>query len=199
MERGRMERGRVGIGRVGIGTVTDPYQKGEGRYEVTRRCLQVLSSLASPPPITIQTKCSLVKRDLDLLVGLDVDVGFTITSLDSTPYEPYASSSRERIDCARALVEEGIETWAFIGPILPGLTDLDVRGFIDELSFFPKIFVDRFRPRPGMVDRIKRSLVQDELVDRLEAALSDGSYFIKVAKEIEDACKARGMECERVF
>ncbi len=191
-------------GIIGIGTVTDPYQDGEKRYLVTRKCLQVISSLSSPPPVTIQTKCSLVKRDLDLLQQLKgVNVGFTITSLDdSLAYEPHSSSNRERIECARELKRAGIEIWAFIGPVLPGITDLDIEGLIDELSDFPQIFVDRFRPKPGMLERIEHALVEkgeDELAEKLASSLRDRGYFPRVMKRIEEACDSREIRCEGGF
>jgi len=187
-------------GIIGVGTVTDPYQRGEERYLVTRRCLEVLSSLSSPLPVTIQTKSSLVKRDLDLLEKMRVDVGFTITSLDSSVYEPHAPPIRDRIKCAKELNSRGIATWAFIGPILPGVTDLDLERFIDELRDFPQIFVDRFRPKPGMVKRVAERLAdqgEDDLAEKLVRSLRDATYFPRIKKRIEELCKSRGIRCER--
>ena len=53
---------RLKKGVVGIGTVTDAYQPVEERYGVTRRCLEQL--LRRDFPICIQTKSSLVERDI---------------------------------------------------------------------------------------------------------------------------------------
>src|SRR4249920_1287279 len=33
---------------IAIGTATDPYQPAEGRYRLTRRCLEVLTAVANP-------------------------------------------------------------------------------------------------------------------------------------------------------
>src|SRR5215212_10189406 len=54
--------------RVAIGTATDAYQPCEGRYRLTRRCLQTL--LEHQTPVSIVTKSTLVLRDLDLLAEL---------------------------------------------------------------------------------------------------------------------------------
>src|ERR687889_2816567 len=70
--------------RVAIGTATDAYQPCEGRYRLTRRCLETLSDHATP--VSIVTKATLILRDLDLLTGLAHGPGamvyFTITTLD---------------------------------------------------------------------------------------------------------------------
>jgi len=66
-------------GRVWISGVCDPYQPIEKRYELTRRCLEILSKYGWP--VTIQTKSPLVKRDLELLRTFnDIEAGLTITN-----------------------------------------------------------------------------------------------------------------------
>src|SRR5215212_5340247 len=54
--------------RVAIGTATDAYQPCEGRYRLTRACLEALRDFATP--VSIVTKSTLVLRDLDLLAEL---------------------------------------------------------------------------------------------------------------------------------
>jgi DNA repair photolyase len=70
--------------RVAIGTATDAYQPCEGRYRLTRRCLEVFRDAHTP--VSIVTKSTLILRDLDLLTVLvkspGVTVYFTITTLD---------------------------------------------------------------------------------------------------------------------
>src|SRR5918999_4599180 len=70
--------------RVAIGTATDAYQPCEGRYQLTRRCLEVLRDAHNP--VSIVTKSTLILRDLDLLgelaQGPGATVYFTITTLD---------------------------------------------------------------------------------------------------------------------
>jgi len=99
-------------GVVGLGTVTDPYQPSEKKYEITRRCLELL--LLHDFPVCIQTKSSLVLRDIDLLKEFkNVEVGITLTALDDTlgeKMEPGASSVSERLRALFELREIGIKT-----------------------------------------------------------------------------------------
>ncbi len=48
-----------------VGTATDPYQPIEGKYRVTRRCLEAFVDWRSP--ITLITKGSMIIRDVDVL------------------------------------------------------------------------------------------------------------------------------------
>jgi len=116
---------RAKPGNISFGTVTDAYQPLEREYGITRACLEAL--LEHPLPVSILTKSALVLRDLDLIKKLkDVQVAFTITTLDEEVrrrFEPGASPVAARLDALRAFSEAGIPTWAFCGPLLPGITD----------------------------------------------------------------------------
>lgn len=48
-----------------IGSATDPYQPAEGKYRLTRRCLQALADFRTPASII--TKGTLIVRDIDVL------------------------------------------------------------------------------------------------------------------------------------
>ena len=63
-------RAELGPGRwsgepIAMGTNTDPYQRGEGRYHLTRGMIGVLAEFANP--FSILTKSTLILRDLDVL------------------------------------------------------------------------------------------------------------------------------------
>lgn len=110
---------RFAEGSIGIGTVTDPYQRAESRFGLTRDCLKVLR--AQNRKVQIFTKSDLVTRDIDILGGMDVTVGMTITGLDdrvSKITEPGAPIPKKRLDALRTLVEEGIDTFVLAEPIL---------------------------------------------------------------------------------
>ncbi len=109
-----------------IGTITDPYQPIEAIYRLTRKVLGIV--LRNNVRVSVQTKNSLILRDLDILLNNRnlVDVGITITTLDnrvSRKYEPMASPPEARIKALRILSSIGIKTWIFVGPIIPGETD----------------------------------------------------------------------------
>ena len=117
---------RASPGTVTLSTVTDAYQSLERKYELTRGCLQALATYDSFPT-TVLTKSAMVLRDLDVLREMtDVEVAFTITTLDESVqrlFEPLASPIARRIEALARLHEAGIRTWAFFGPALPVFSD----------------------------------------------------------------------------
>lgn len=123
-----------------LGSVTDCYMPLESRYRVTRRCLEVLASNRGGLSVSVLTKGALVTRDIDLLCQLQANVGVTITSHEDSVarvFEPLASTASERIAALRELHLAGLATYVFVGPILPGLTDIGgviaaVHGFVDS-------------------------------------------------------------------
>lgn len=116
---------------------TDCYQPLEGRYQLTRRCLEVC--LAYRNPVHIITKAALIRRDLDLLVRLSREARCSVTL--SIPYaddetgravEPYASSVSARFETLRILAETGIEVSVNIAPVIPGLNDSHVPAILER-------------------------------------------------------------------
>ena len=99
-------------GRIMFCSMTDPYQPIEAETGLARKVLEVL--LDSLFHVLILTKSPLVTRDYDLIRGHgNVEVGFTITSLDDIPFwEPYAPGNTKRIEALkkdRAVKEEVCE------------------------------------------------------------------------------------------
>jgi DNA repair photolyase len=108
-------------GRVWISGMCDAYQPLEKKYELTRRCLEIL--LKQSWPVTVQTKSSLVSRDIELLKKFkDLEVGLTITTADENLkkiFEPNSPTIRERIETVGQLHSAGIRTFVMIAPMLP--------------------------------------------------------------------------------
>jgi len=125
-------------GRIMFCSMTDPYQPIEAETRLARQVLEVL--LNSPFNILILTKSPLVTRDYDLIRGhRNVEVGFTITSLDDIPFwEPYAPGNTKRIEALKKARSLGIKTFASIEPWIPEITH--PRSIIEKL----KDSVDRF-------------------------------------------------------
>jgi len=117
----RRQLKRAERGTVMVSSVTDAYQAVEARYELTRKCLEVLSLFKFP--VSILTKSPLVLRDMDIILKLDeAEVGLTIsTDNDRTRkiFEPFAPPVAARIDALQKLHKAGISTYVFIGPLLP--------------------------------------------------------------------------------
>lgn len=123
-------------------SVTDPYLPQEKKYGMTRQILNRLQALQ--PALHIQTKSALITRDIDVLKTFDNCVaGLTLTTLDDRirkEVEPCTSPVEQRLSALRELKANGIRTYAFIGPILPGLTDWkailkETRGYTDFYMF----------------------------------------------------------------
>lgn len=117
----RRQLRRAQKGTVMLSSVTDPYQPVEGKYKLTRRCLEALEQFQFP--VTILTKSPLVTRDIDIISKIkDAEVGLTITTDDDKMrkiFEPGAPSVRARIEALKKLHMSGITTYVFIGPVLP--------------------------------------------------------------------------------
>ena len=113
---------------VAMGTNTDPYQRCEAKYKLTRGVVEALAEHANP--FSILTKSPLVLRDADLIERAsrvsEITVNFSIGTLDERIWrmtEPGTPHPRRRIDAMRRLSERGIRTGALIAPVLPGLSD----------------------------------------------------------------------------
>jgi DNA repair photolyase len=112
---------RAHRGSVLLSSVTDPYQPAEATYELTRKCLDVLAQFKFP--VNILTKSPLVTRDIDIISNIeDAEVGLTITTDDEEVrkvFEPCAPPVADRIKALKKLYKAGINTFVFIGPVLP--------------------------------------------------------------------------------
>lgn len=108
-------------GVVMLSSVTDPYQPMEKKYELTRRCLEIL--LKHDFPVTILTRSPLVARDIDLFEKFsECTVGVSITTNDDkikNMFEPLTPNFSIRIETLKKLHNAGLRTYAFVGPMLP--------------------------------------------------------------------------------
>ena len=111
-----------------VGAATDPYQPAEGRYKLTRACLEAFRDAANP--FSIITRGPMIMRDLDVLVGAsqraDVSVTFSIPTLDEEVWrktEPSTAHPRQRLKAVKTLVDAGVNARVGMAPILPGISD----------------------------------------------------------------------------
>jgi DNA repair photolyase len=120
---------------ISISGVTDAYQPIERKLGITRRCLEILAEFGNP--VGIVTKSALVRRDADILAKLAAKnaavVLVSITTLDhdlASRMEPRASSPRSRLETIRALSAAGIPVGVMMAPIIPGLTDHEMKDLL---------------------------------------------------------------------
>lgn len=116
-----------------LSSASDPYQPVEARYRLTRQVLEVLAKHEFP--VLILTRSSLVLRDTDLIKRLPwVRVGFSISTVPNSPYEPGVPPLKTRIRALRRLSDEGITTWVSMAPIIPQLILTDMKRLFSQLE-----------------------------------------------------------------
>lgn len=183
---------RKRVGRVFVSSVCDGWQPREESYYLTRRCLEILLHYGFP--VTILTKSALAGRDLDLLGSGDgVSFGVTLTTFDEglrRLIEPKSSPTTQRL----ALLEEakirGIKTYAFLGPLLPYLSDTEenLLGLLEAIrdvgvDYF---YIDRLNPRYGVWPSLKRLLERHfpYLVREYQKILFDGWIRMEYSEKL---------------
>lgn len=174
-------------GRVWVSGVCDPYQPLETRYELTRKCLEIL--VQHNLPVTIQTKSGLVLRDLELLKGAKgLEVGLSVTTADESIrllFEPKAPPIKERIKTLEQLHLAGIRTFAMIAPLLAGAEGLVsmLKGKVDY------ILIDKMNYHYG--DWVYRKY-------KLDGSRSD-IFFSQKSRELASTFGKQGVNCQVLF
>ncbi len=184
----RRELARPSWGReqVALGTNTDPYQRAEGRYRLMPGIIGALAG--SGTPLSVLTKGTLLRRDLDLLVSaateVPVGIGVSLALGDEElrrRLEPGVPSVRGRLDLIRAVREAGLPCGVMVAPVLPWLTDSadQLDDLFRELAAAGATGVTTLvlHLRPGVKDWFMSWLAHDhpELVGRYESLYARGS------------------------
>jgi len=183
--QGEIKKKRAG--RVWISGTCDPYQPLEKKYELTKRCLEILSK--HDWPVAIQTKSSLVLRDAELLRKFnDIEVGLTITTADENIRKIFELNSppiKERIKTLEKLHSVGIKTYAMIAPMLP-----KAEGLVAQLS--------------GKVDYVLIDKMNYHYADwvyrkyKLEYAMTD-NFFTQKKIELANTLKKERVPYQLLF
>ncbi len=120
-----------------ISGATDPYNDIEEQYGYTRFVVDELTTRNRR--FSVNTKGTLVVRDIDLFLRMPVDRYKVIISLSASTselshfIEPQAPSAEDRIAVIHQLHAAGVNVCAGIFPWVPGITDTD-----RLLSLLPK-------------------------------------------------------------
>ena len=168
-------------GTIGLGTVTDAYQAAEGRFRLSRMCLELIHSKGRS--VFITTKSPLVLRDLDLLKDMDSTVAISVSNPDERfckMTEPGAPSFEERLDTIRSLVDSGVKTCVFIAPVLSSLEgrEEELARRLSETGV-KKVFIDNYMRRDTDYERLVRMGI-------------DGS--VEAERKVREACLREGLE-----
>jgi DNA repair photolyase len=179
---------------VAMGTATDPYQPAEGRYRLTRGCLEALAD--SGTPLSLLTRGPLIVRDLDVLVSaasrVEVSIMFSIPTLDHEVWsrtEPGTAPPRQRLRALRTLTDAGIRAGVGMAPILPGLSDKPemladvIRAARDAGATF--LWNNVLYLRPGTREHFLENLARDwpEMLPEYERIYAGRAYVSRDVSE----------------
>ena len=187
---------------VSIGAATDPYQPAEGRFRLTRACIEALADAWTP--FGVITRGPLIVRDIDVLQHAssraEVGVYFSLPTLDERVWrttEPGTAPPRSRLEAIRRLSDAGIDVGVGMAPILPGLSDRP--ELLDEVvrearaAGARSIWANLLYLRPGTREHFLEALAEDwpEEVERYEQLYAGRAYLPDaVARPIKDHVRA---------
>jgi DNA repair photolyase len=198
---------------IAIGAATDPYQPAEGRYRLTRACIEVLGRASTP--FSIITRGPLIVRDVDVLAEAarrtKVSVMFSVPTLDPEVWrttEPGTAPPRQRLRALSALVRAGIDAGVGMAPILPGLSDRP-----EQLAEVVKavraagatsVWANLLYLRPGTKEHFLEALARDwpEELERYEQLYAGGVYLSRseadpVRSRVRDLAREYGVRDRR--
>jgi DNA repair photolyase len=175
-------------GAIAIGAATDPYQPVEGRYRLTRGCVEALRDAASP--FSIITRGPLIVRDAELLAEAaavtDVHVTFSVPTIDADVWrttEPGTAPPLQRLRALSVLVAAGVKASVGMAPLLPGLSDHPSQ--IERVVLAAReagacgIWANLLYLKPGTREHFLRCLERDwpELLPRYEELYARRAYL----------------------
>ena len=172
---------------IAMGTNTDPYQRCEAKYHLTRGIVGVLGQAGNP--FSILTKSTLILRDVDVLAAAaartDVRANLSIGTLDENVWratEPGAPHPMRRVEAVAKLNQAGIPCGVLVAPVLPGLSDSHqqlasvVQACVDAGAV--SITALALHLRPGVREHFLGWLARERpaLVATYEARFARGAY-----------------------
>jgi len=195
-------------GRIFLSSVTDCYQPLEGRYLLTQKVLQAIKDYKYP--VSILTKSSLVQRDLKLISSLkQCDLGMTICFADDRDrraFEPNVSPIQERLDTLRKFSDAGVKTYAFFGPILPGISDKNIPELFQKFSDagVPEVIVDRLNIKCGNLPPIMAAIKEHypELLGKYQELFQRGgdrAYYKALKPQVDKIAKENDLSVDWCF
>tara|TARA_Y100000310_G_C20684113_1_gene817866 strand:- start:34 stop:858 length:825 start_codon:yes stop_codon:yes gene_type:complete len=177
-------------------SVTDPYQPIESKYQITRNILKQL--LDENPTIEILTKAGLVVRDIDIIKQFsNATVGVSLSTLDkklSGDLECFASHPNARLNALKKCKENGINTYVFISPILPYITDIE--EIINTSKDYADYFIfENLNLTKNKLNKIlpfirrNRPELEEKYKDIYTSKFDPHNYWVRLKEEIINTCK----------
>ncbi len=197
---------QLAIGTVGVSTVTDPYQPAESKFNLTKKCLEILSKKGFP--VSIQTKSDLILRDVDIIKPNGFEVGITLTTLNndvSQRIEPGASKPDSRIQVIEEFHQRGVKTWIFLGPIIPRINDDDenvTRILEVARKTESKVLYDKLNLKAFVLERMITTLQQFEpdLIRTIPKLVeTDSDWWRTVSLRIRAKSTEKSVKTEPAF
>jgi DNA repair photolyase len=192
---------------IAIGAATDPYQPVEGRYRLTRACIEALGAAANQ--FSIITRGPLILRDLDVLQEAsrraDVRVTFSVPTLDEHVWrttEPGTAPPRQRLKVLKRLVDGGIDAAVGMAPILPGISDKPelLREVVKAAreAGATGVWANILHLRPGTREHFLEHLAEDwpEEAERYERLYARRAYL---GKDVTGPLQATISELKREY
>jgi len=198
---------------IAIGAATDPYQPAEGRYRLTRACLEALRDASNP--FSIITRGPLIVRDAELLAEAsrraDVSVTFSVPTVDDDVWrttEPGTAPPRQRLRALKTLVDAGVRASVGMAPLLPGLSDGSEQ--IERVVAAAReagacgIWANLLYLKPGTREHFLECLARDwpELLPAYEQLYARRAYLIRsdsepARAEVRRLARAHGIRDRR--
>jgi DNA repair photolyase len=118
-----------------IGANTDPYQPAEKRFGITRALLEAF--LEYRHPVSLISKGSLMRRDIDLLSALAerklCSVAISVPTMDSELkrlLEPRVPAAESRFRLIDDLRQSGVPVSLLMAPIIPAVNDREIESIV---------------------------------------------------------------------
>jgi DNA repair photolyase len=120
-----------------IGANTDPYQPAEKKLGITRGLLE--ACLRHRHPVSVITKGTLLRRDLDLLAELAsmhlCAVAVSVPTLDSRLkriMEPRVPAAARRLELMAKLAAAGVPVTLLLAPVIPAVNDGEIETIVQR-------------------------------------------------------------------
>lgn len=186
---------------ISMSNSSDPYPPLEKKMGLTRRILELLKY--SGHKLLIVTKSNLLARDVDVISELNAAVSISITTLDrekASKLEPNAPDPAKRVEALKKLHSEGIPCILRLDPIIPGLTEDEIRRIVEECSFVSHVVSSTLKLRFDSLKRMIENFPELEYYRQLygkgriqNSFYLPKNYRIELLERVKDACESYGI------